>query len=537
MDMMAIPGVPKSWMTHPTQYNASSDYISAYSSGFGSPGGIDKRLSSSPDWYSFFYPSTSTSHLEFPLQQPSPTIDAQRPRKSHTATMNQPHLPGHPMIPTEGRRYLPIGVEDPRTSAYSQSVSPFTTGFRFNSTLSSNGSTYCESDPESIEQLDDPFVTRNMEVHVGLVHPTPRSSLFTGVGHSFLSDTEETLSFPSLGTSEVPGSEQVLSNTLFNVPSSNVAAYHMGTSFNPHIQHAHLTPSTTPPNGKPVNYEEDYPWPLCESTNVEIWCPTRCSNGLSEHSGWHTHNLYNAYSFPSETNEPAAHGYGMGTGLPMPFYGPALVSLGSSASMNHQSYLPPYVPCLPTVEAPPRYQPTSKPVSPNTELKLSDQKPAKSLSPSSSIPMTDGGHSPQPSGEDQSGIETSLHYSDKRNRFLINCKRRGLSYRDIKRVGGFTEAESTLRGRYRTLTKSKDQRVRKPKWHDKDIQLLCEAVNVHAESHDAYSSLANTSMSINESPKVSWKKVAEHIRGNGGSYHFGNATCKKKWCEINNIPS
>ena len=32
--------------------------------------------------------------------------------------------------------------------------------------------------------------------------------------------------------------------------------------------------------------------------------------------------------------------------------------------------------------------------------------------------------------------------------------------------------------------------------------------------------------------KVPWKKVAEYIAKNGGSYHFGNATCRKKWDDI-----
>jgi hypothetical protein len=31
---------------------------------------------------------------------------------------------------------------------------------------------------------------------------------------------------------------------------------------------------------------------------------------------------------------------------------------------------------------------------------------------------------------------------------------------------------------------------------------------------------------------VQWKEVANYIRANGGSYHFGNATCKKKWMEL-----
>lgn len=59
--------------------------------------------------------------------------------------------------------------------------------------------------------------------------------------------------------------------------------------------------------------------------------------------------------------------------------------------------------------------------------------------------------------------------SSTRNAFLIECKRRGLSYKDIKRLGGFKEAESTLRGRFRTLTKTKEQRVRRPQWEERDV--------------------------------------------------------------------
>jgi hypothetical protein len=64
----------------------------------------------------------------------------------------------------------------------------------------------------------------------------------------------------------------------------------------------------------------------------------------------------------------------------------------------------------------------------------------------------------------------ALTSSNTRNAFLIECKRRGLSYKDIKRLGGFKEAESTLRGRFRTLTKTKEQRVRKPQWEERDVR-------------------------------------------------------------------
>jgi hypothetical protein len=32
--------------------------------------------------------------------------------------------------------------------------------------------------------------------------------------------------------------------------------------------------------------------------------------------------------------------------------------------------------------------------------------------------------------------------------------------------------------------------------------------------------------------KVPWKQVAEYVANNGGSYHFGNATCRKRWDEL-----
>ncbi len=56
-----------------------------------------------------------------------------------------------------------------------------------------------------------------------------------------------------------------------------------------------------------------------------------------------------------------------------------------------------------------------------------------------------------------------------KDRELIEWKSQGLSYKEIKARGGFNEAESTLRGRYRTLTKPKHLRVRKPEWQQKDV--------------------------------------------------------------------
>jgi hypothetical protein len=46
-----------------------------------------------------------------------------------------------------------------------------------------------------------------------------------------------------------------------------------------------------------------------------------------------------------------------------------------------------------------------------------------------------------------------------------------MTYKEIRRKGGFIEAESTLRGRFRTLTKHRDARVRKPEWTENDVSL------------------------------------------------------------------
>ena len=53
--------------------------------------------------------------------------------------------------------------------------------------------------------------------------------------------------------------------------------------------------------------------------------------------------------------------------------------------------------------------------------------------------------------------------------YLVHMRNQGYSYKAIKRLGGFTQAESTLRGRIRTLTKEKWERVRRPQWSADDV--------------------------------------------------------------------
>ena len=72
--------------------------------------------------------------------------------------------------------------------------------------------------------------------------------------------------------------------------------------------------------------------------------------------------------------------------------------------------------------------------------------------------------SSEPDEDDQPDEDQS------RDRLLLDLRDRGVPYKDIKRLGRFTEAESTLRGRVRMLTKQKHERVRRPQWTTQDVR-------------------------------------------------------------------
>lgn len=71
----------------------------------------------------------------------------------------------------------------------------------------------------------------------------------------------------------------------------------------------------------------------------------------------------------------------------------------------------------------------------------------------------------------QREVPTLMHVPAERNYMLVCWRRAGLTYKEIKIRGNFREAESTLRGRYRALTKEKHQRLRAPVWERKDVGL------------------------------------------------------------------
>lgn len=77
---------------------------------------------------------------------------------------------------------------------------------------------------------------------------------------------------------------------------------------------------------------------------------------------------------------------------------------------------------------------------------------------------------PPPSTAPSSPPQRASHLSEK-DELLIHYREAGLGYSEIQQLCGFKEAVSTLRGRYRTLTKPKEARVRKPAWTDQEVSV------------------------------------------------------------------
>ncbi|KAK0639505.1 hypothetical protein B0T16DRAFT_463172 [Cercophora newfieldiana] len=180
--------------------------------------------------------------------------------------------------------------------------------------------------------------------------------------------------------------------------------------------------------------------------------------------------------------------------------------------------------------------------------------PTPSLTPSSSQKGTKEAKKPKKQEEKKPTVaDSSDDFSDddddddaacgifrtraEADKFLVESRELGMTYKDIRAKGGFTEAESTLRGRYRTLTKSREERVRKPGWSETDIRLLEEGVRMLSRpAVGAYSRYGTSVQGVTEdqleNAKIPWKQVAEYIARNGGTYHFGNSTCRKRWDEL-----
>lgn len=104
------------------------------------------------------------------------------------------------------------------------------------------------------------------------------------------------------------------------------------------------------------------------------------------------------------------------------------------------------------------------------------------------------------------------------NQKLKEWRDSGVSYKQICARFKNKYSESTLRGRYRTLSKPRKDRVRKPRWYAEDVRYLTEAVRATPHPSDLST--------------IKWKDIAQNIVDRGGSYKFGVTTCKKKYVEV-----
>lgn len=68
--------------------------------------------------------------------------------------------------------------------------------------------------------------------------------------------------------------------------------------------------------------------------------------------------------------------------------------------------------------------------------------------------------------------KSSKELLKEQNQLLLRWRAQGISYKIIKERLGIDEAESTLRGRLRTLTKPKNERLRRPEWMEEDVCFL-----------------------------------------------------------------
>jgi hypothetical protein len=485
-DVLAIGG-PKPWMNSAKQLPLSPSHISAPSPNFDeSPESLQSQISNSPsDYYPSFHSSAASSYHKS-LHYPSLRFETFQPRKSSEDMLSQYYLTAHGTGSREDLIGIPPRMESQRLPAYPQGVSPFMAARPdFKVALSSDGSTYCESDIDSLDPFDETFATRAADTQCDLVHPVPKSSVnFTASNISFLSGSEGEPSPSSFKIQDSSAEESIFPNQPYQVPSP--------TQYNTSapLGHTHNSPLMTSPN------HPDAKLSLCDEASTWAswgtgtpsygWYPNRDLNATTYDSSWQSPTRFhvpwsvqsNPHNRPDGICDPQIPLNGVSNGLPSLPSNHHPNALSSSPPLMYQSCPSNSVPPLGPIEVRSRhYLPTQSVyiASPHNAYSGTDtgsplQKPLESLSPSSFTPsIAEEGPSPQQTGDGHARIEASMHYSDERNAFLIDCKRRGLSYKDIKRIGGFTEAESTLRGRYRTLTKPKDQRVRKPKWQDKDV--------------------------------------------------------------------
>ncbi|KAM0436662.1 hypothetical protein ACHAPT_002371 [Fusarium lateritium] len=145
--------------------------------------------------------------------------------------------------------------------------------------------------------------------------------------------------------------------------------------------------------------------------------------------------------------------------------------------------------------------------------------------------LTNAQQPAQPANNSNSNTRLSIHHirlpaaddRDDMDRYIMECRNIGASYKEIREVGGFKEAESTLRGRYRTITKLPQERVRRPRWTVADARILFTATMEYVNAHG---------LDPTEKLKLPWKSIENRMQQLGVSYRFGYGTLSRMWTRI-----
>jgi hypothetical protein len=137
-----------------------------------------------------------------------------------------------------------------------------------------------------------------------------------------------------------------------------------------------------------------------------------------------------------------------------------------------------------------------------------------------------------PSQLDTQQTHTTVGRRQWEDNFIVEGRKKGWTYKEIIRKGGFKCAESTIRGRHRSIIKPKSERLRRPIWKPIDEHLLLEAVERMSSKDRIKRVKARDNM---QELAVIWLEVGKYIKKHGGTYKFGPFTCKQKWMQLTGI--
>lgn len=475
VDELAGSGVPKLWQAYQKEPALTPSSISGYPSPAPADSwrtfAVDKQDSlSSGNRGSIIHHHAVDQNPELRLQS-HPSMNDRKQRFSPNLAPNMSHKESSMDLLPRSEPYTPGHPDFHQQALVHTQATLFVAESDMKPTFSSNGSSYSDIGCEPLEGIDDPLAAVTASTSgtcPRLPYPTAKPDMYHA---SFLSQAEDTSSLSSsFDFIDMPQVEPVLPSYLPLQATGFISNDAAKTSLHPQYN-PQTTACAVPPDSKFICSNSSTAWiPGSMTSEAEPWPSIHIPYGMADALNWGNAGYYGEYwptpeSFIS-TNLVDSQTYDIHN----------LPSSTLNQPLNVGS------PLSPASESIPDYAAGPAPTGPRNEYHASQYvthpstdtvnlKKETSLQHENSQPQLQcrPEEKQQSSSPEKVGIKASLHYSDTRNGFLIECKRRGLSYKDIKRIGGFKEAESTLRGRFRTLTKSKEQRVRKPKWQDKDV--------------------------------------------------------------------